>query len=155
MNIAVSKTVTDNAHIAEQVSEMCFGMRVRQLSRAVTRIYDDALRPFGITSSQFILLTQLAKQDGTTAVKIGATLDIEKSTLSRNLLRLVRIELLAQDPPAGRRGRGLHLTPKGELMIEQAYPKWIIAQAEVMKVMGAGSRAALDELLKRAENLPA
>ena len=38
--------------IAEAQSEMCLATRVRQLSRIVTRVYDDALRPLGITASQ-------------------------------------------------------------------------------------------------------
>ena len=57
-------------------------------------------------------LTQLAQQDGITAAEIGFTLDIEKSTLSRNLKRLLALGHINMDPPAGRRGRGLHLTPK-------------------------------------------
>ena len=106
----------------------CLATRVRQLSRIVTRVYDDALRPLGITASQFTLLTQLAQQDGITAVEIGLTLDIEKSTLSRNLKRLLALGLIIMDPPAGRRGRGLHLTPNGQAVIKEAYPVWQDAQ---------------------------
>ena len=100
--------------IAENTSAACISTRIRQLSRIITRVYDDALRPLGITASQFTLLTQLAQQDGITAVEIGHALDIEKSTLSRNLKRLLELGHITMDPPAGRRGRGLHLTPKGE-----------------------------------------
>jgi DNA-binding MarR family transcriptional regulator len=98
----------DIGEIAETTAATCLATRVRQLSRIVTRVYDDALRPLGITASQFTLLTQLAQQDGITAVEIGHTLDIEKSTLSRNLKRLLALGHLTMDPPAGRRGRGLH-----------------------------------------------
>ena len=51
------------------------------------------MRPLGITASQFTLLTQLASRDGITAVEIGGDLDIEKSTLSRNLKRLLALGL--------------------------------------------------------------
>ena len=84
------------------------------LSRIVTRVYDDAMRPLGITASQYTLLAQLAARDAITAVEIGHELDIEKSTLSRNLKRLLALGHINMDPPAGRRGRGLHLTPKGQ-----------------------------------------
>ena len=56
--------------IAETTAEMCLATRVRQLSRIVTRVYDDALRPLGITASQYTLLAQLASRDGITAVEI-------------------------------------------------------------------------------------
>jgi DNA-binding MarR family transcriptional regulator len=141
------------AGIAETTSASCIATRIRQLSRIITRVYDDAMRPLGITASQFTLLTQLAQQDGITAVEIGFTLDIEKSTLSRNLKRLLALGLIIMDPPAGRRGRGLHLTPKGQVVIKEAYPVWQNAQQKAVRVMGPDSRTTLDGLLQHAEKL--
>jgi DNA-binding MarR family transcriptional regulator len=148
-------TSPDIAEIAEQTSGACLASRVRQLSRIVTRVYDDAMRPLGITASQFTLLTQLGQQDGITAVEIGYTLDIEKSTLSRNLKRLLALGLIDMEPPAGRRGRGLHLTPKGQVMIKDAFPVWNKAQVHAATLMGADCRTTLDTLLQGAERLAA
>jgi len=158
MNIMTPGVATTSANvgdIAESTAAACISTRVRQLSRIVTRVYDDALRPLGITASQFTLLTQLAQQDGITAVEIGHSLDIEKSTLSRNLKRLLALGHITMDPPAGRRGRGLHLTPKGETVIKHAYPVWMDAQSRTVKTMGADSRMTLDSLLAQAEKLAA
>ncbi len=156
MNVITPTLATDApdiANIAEETSSGCLATRVRQLSRIVTRMYDDALRPLGITASQFTLLTQLGQQDGITAVEIGFTLDIEKSTLSRNLKRLLALELIEMDPPAGRRGRGLHLTPKGQAAIKDAYPVWSEAQRRALMLLGDNSRLTLDHLLSNAEKL--
>ena len=143
----------DIAEVAETTAANCIATRVRQLSRIITRVYDDAMRPLGITMSQYTLLTQLAQQDGITAVEIGTDLDIEKSTLSRNLKRLLALGHLTMDPPAGRRGRGLHLTPKGQDVIQRGYPVWKEAQTRAVRVMGPESRATLDVLLAQAERL--
>src|ERR671923_2995186 len=153
MTPGVATTSADIGDIAESTAAACISTRVRQLSRIVTRVYDDALRPLGITESQFTFLTQLAQQDGITAVEIGFTLDIEKSTLSRNLKRLLALGLIIMDPPAGRRGRGLHLTPKGQVVIKEAYPVWQNAQQKAVRVMGPDSRTTLDGLLQHAEKL--
>jgi DNA-binding MarR family transcriptional regulator len=59
------------------------------------------------------------------------------------------------DPPAGRRGRGLHLTPKGQDVIQKAYPVWKDAQARAVRTMGPESRSILDGLLVQAEKLGA
>ncbi|HEX2336909.1 MAG TPA: MarR family winged helix-turn-helix transcriptional regulator [Hyphomicrobiaceae bacterium] len=155
MTPGVGVATADIGEIAESTSAACISTRVRQLSRIVTRVYDDALRPLGITASQFTLLTQLAQQDGITAVEIGHALDIEKSTLSRNLKRLLALSHITMDPPAGRRGRGLHLTPKGQSVIHKAYPVWKDAQSRTMRVMGPESRTTLDSLLTQAEKLAA
>ena len=141
--------------IAESTAEACLATRVRQLSRIVTRVYDDALRPLGITASQYTLLAQLASRDGITAVEIGHELDIEKSTLSRNLKRLLGLGHIIMDPPAGRRGRGLHLTPKGQAVLKEAYPIWQNAQKRTVGAMGSESRSVLDGLLSHAEGLAA
>ena len=141
--------------MATSTSEGCIATRVRQLSRIITRVYDDAMRAHKITASQFTLLTQLAQTDGITAAEIGLELDIEKSTLSRNLKRLLALGHIIMDPPAGRRGRGLHLTPRGQAVIKDAYPVWQAAQRRATEVMGKEGRETLDTLLSQAEKLAA
>jgi DNA-binding MarR family transcriptional regulator len=143
------------ADIAETTAGACLATRVRQLSRIITRVYDDAMRPLGITASQYTLLAQLAARDSITAVEIGHELDIEKSTLSRNLKRLLALGHIIMDPPAGRRGRGLHLTPKGQAILKDAFPLWQDAQTRAVSAMGAESRNVLDGLLNQAEKLVA
>jgi DNA-binding MarR family transcriptional regulator len=156
MNIMTHGAAPANiTEIAENTSATCISTRIRQLSRIITRVYDDAMRPLGITASQFTLLTQLAQQDGITAVEIGHALDIEKSTLSRNLKRLLKDGHITMDPPAGRRGRGLHLTPKGAQAIQLGYPVWREAQTRTVDVMGPESRSTLDAFLNQAERLAA
>ena len=158
MNIMMDSPETqspDIGEIADNTANACLATRVRQLSRIVTRVYDDAMRPLGITASQFTLLTQLAQRDGITAVEIGGSLDIEKSTLSRNLKRMLSLDLITMDPPAGRRGRGLHLTPKGQAVIKDAYPIWKAAQDRAIAVMGDNARDSLDHMVVQAEQLGA
>jgi DNA-binding MarR family transcriptional regulator len=57
------------------------------------------------------------------------------------------------DPPAGRRGRGLHLTARGKSVIREAYPLWQEAQRRATETMGGDARSLLDGLLGQAEKL--
>ena len=123
------------ADIAETTANACLATRVRQLSRIVTRVYDDAMRPLGITASQYTLLAQLAARDAITAVEIGHELDIEKSTLSRNLKRLLALGHINMDPPAGRRGG--YAGPPGE-----AVPAFVLA---AVGGLGAGGVSGVDQ----------
>jgi DNA-binding MarR family transcriptional regulator len=156
MTHTLERTPTETASIAD-IAEMtagaCLATRVRQLSRIITRVYDDAMRPLGITASQYTLLAQLAARDSITAVEIGHDLDIEKSTLSRNLKRLLALGHINMDPPAGRRGRGLHLTAKGQAVLKDAFPIWQDAQKRTIAAIGAESRNLLDSLLHQAGKL--
>lgn len=143
-----------SAHqIAETSSACCMALRARRMSRIITRIYDEAMRPLGLTASQFTLLTAVAQQNGVTAAEIGYDLDIEKSTLSRNLKRLVTLKHIDMDPPAGRRGRGLHLTAAGEHAIQAAFPVWRSTQERVEGALGDESTGTFDKLLDSAEKL--
>lgn len=141
------------AQIAETSSSCCVALRARRMSRIITRIYDEAMRPLHLTASQFTLLTSVAQHDGVTAAEIGFDLDIEKSTLSRNLKRLVSLRLITMDPPAGRRGRGLHLTPAGETAIQSAFPVWRQTQERVEVALGDNTTGTFDKLLLAAEKL--
>ena len=145
--------VSSAASIAATSAACCMALRARRMSRIITRIYDEAMRPLGLTASQYTLLTQVAQQDGITAAEIGFDLDIEKSTLSRNLKRLVSLKLIGMDPPAGRRGRGLHLTEAGHKAIQTAFPVWRKTQERVEVALGDQSTGTFDSLLDSAEKL--
>ena len=138
---------------ATQVMARCIGSRVQQLSRIVAKVYDDALRPLGITGSQFTLLAQVARQDGIRQVEIGRRIGIEKSTNSKNFKRLLASGHITMDPPAGRRGKHLHLTQKGEVTIKSAFPLWQEAQSRVVAAVGTGTRATLESLITAASKL--
>ena len=149
-------TPTDTqAHqlIAGEISQTCICIKVRQLCRIITRVYGDALRPLDITSSQLTLLGQIAYQNSPISVEIGRALDIEKSTLARNLKRLLALGYMTMDPPAGRRGRGLHLTPQGEEVLKKAWPLWRKANDKVLAALGAGNVTHLNEIVAAAEGL--
>ena len=150
---ATEHTLPEVNKVAPEVAASCMCTLTRQFSRLVTRAYDNALQTFGITGSQFMLLCQLAQQDGITAVEIGRAFDIEKSTLSRNLKRLLALQLLTIDPPTGRRGRGLHLTSTGGVVITQAFPAWQAVQSRAVVALGTGTRTALESLISRAGTL--
>ena len=70
-----------------------------------------------------------------------------------NLKRLLALGHINMDPPAGRRGRGLHLTGKGQTVLKDAFPVWQDAQKRTVSAMGAESRNMLDSLVHEAEKL--
>ena len=131
----------------------CVNMRVRHVSRIVSKIYDDAFRSLGITSAQFTLMNQIAVDDGISAYEIGERLAIEKSTISRNLRRLIILGFVSADPPPQRRGRRLHVTERGTTVLTHAYAKWIIANTKVIRVIGEKNVTSLNAILHAAEKL--
>ena len=87
---------------------------IKQLSRLTVRLVDHVLRAYGITADQRILLCKIGEGSGIISLGIAKKLDIEKSTLSRNLDRLVDLGMITRNPPTGRQGARLYLTKQGE-----------------------------------------
>ena len=102
--------------------------RVRRLERLLTRIYDDALRDHGLTGSQLGMLVAIQLSGKTTAVAVGRRLELEKSTVSRNLARLAAAGLV--DP-----SDGLRITVRGSAAIAACHPAWRQAQRKARRAL--------------------
>jgi DNA-binding MarR family transcriptional regulator len=127
--------------LAQRMANGCLGMRARRLNRLVTRIYDEALRPHGITAAQLNVLVGIAVSGPVQAAALGRALDLEKSTLSRNLSRLLANGWVSTS-------RELELTAEGERLIEGAFPSWASAQKEVKQCLGDRAIPTLDAMTR-------
>ena len=134
---------------AREVVATCLGYRTRRLARAVTRLYNDRLRPLGLNLAEMNLLAAIAAQGAVQPARLGRAMALEKSTLSRNSSRLVeRGWVEVRDHPDGR-GVLLALTARGNQMLLRAVPAWTKAQqraqslvAEALVDLGAGKEAS-------------
>jgi DNA-binding MarR family transcriptional regulator len=113
---------------AAEIARDCMASRVRRLERQLTRIYDDALRPHGLTGSQLALLVAAQLSGKTTAAEVGRILDLEKSTVSRNLARLAAAGLVDVSD-------GLQITARGAAAIAACHPAWREAQRKARKAL--------------------
>ena len=121
-------------------------MRIRQVSRLLTRIYDESLRPLGIQESQLSVLVAVAMfgEGGAQMSALASKLVMDRTTLTRNVVPLERAGLLRVARSVDdARARVVLLTGAGERMIESAYPLWEEAQEKVRRALGAGRFEAL------------
>jgi DNA-binding MarR family transcriptional regulator len=112
----------------ETVAHECIAARIRLLNRLVTGIYDDALRPHGLRISQGNLLVTIASRGPLRASDVCRLLKLEKSTLSRDLERLIEKGWITRDPQ-------LQVTASGLARLEAAWPAWRKAQREARKLL--------------------
>lgn len=131
---------------------LCICGRLRRASRALTRAYDEALAPVGLTVTQFSILRHLSRMDRPTLAELAETTSHEKSGLWRTLQPLIRMGLVSSGPVEGLRGARLALTTTGEALLADALPLWTRAQGHVGDALG-DRRAQLLTLLKEVEAL--
>lgn len=125
----------------------CVCGRLRRASRALTRHYDEALGPLGLTITQFSALRTLSRMDRPSLAEMAEATAHEKSALWRTLQPLIRRGWIASE-----RGRALRfvLTEAGRERLAEALPPWRAAQAQVNRVL-AQDQAALVALLEKVE----
>jgi DNA-binding MarR family transcriptional regulator len=120
---------------ARGVVATCLGYRTRKLARAVTRLYNDRLRPLGLNLTEMNLLAAIAAQGSVQPARLGRAMALEKSTLSRNSSRLVeRGWVEVRDHPDGR-GVLLAVTARGNQMLLRAVPVWEQAQQQAQSLV--------------------
>jgi DNA-binding MarR family transcriptional regulator len=113
------------------------------LNRMITAIYDDALASVGLKASQFNLLVATANREETRPAELAKYLEMDESTLSRNVERMCNKGWLGLEPGEDRRSHVIKVTDKGRALIRKAYPAWQKAQDDVSRRVGADSIAAL------------
>ncbi len=128
-NDAFMKTV-------DTIASDCLAVRIRLLNRTVTNIFDDALRPLGVRVSQLNVLIVVAKRGAVSPGDVARRLNIEKSTLSRNIERMRTRGWLKVSQGDSGHTQLVELEPAGRLLIEKAMPLWNIAQEEAEAALG-------------------
>lgn len=128
----------------DRIADECVAVRLRMLNRVVSNIYDDALRPLELKISQMNILVASAKMGTARPSEIGAVLQLDPSTLSRNLERMqARGWLEVVTDAADGRAQPVRLTPPGRRLLDKAASAWESAQAEVTKLLG---RAVVEQI---------
>jgi DNA-binding MarR family transcriptional regulator len=132
------------------VRDACLCLHVQRAARALARVFDEALKPVGLTSGQFSLLMALNRPVPATMKSVAALLGMDRTTLTAALKLLERRRLLkVAIDPKDRRGRLLTLTARGRTVLAAAVPVWRVhhARIEAMLPDGAdGLRRALIRL---------
>jgi DNA-binding MarR family transcriptional regulator len=140
---------------AEVIAAECLAVRLRTLNRALTALYDDALRPHGLRVGQLNLLVAVARLGTARPGDLCRLLRMDKSTLSRDVEVMRRNGWLAVESGSGR-SRPLRITPAGEALLAQVVPAWQQAQERARTLIGdEGSEAVLAMARKlRADDGP-
>ena len=123
----------------------CVCLNLRMSSRALSQVFDEAMRPTGLKTTQFSLLRAIGRMAPVTFQKLAETMVLDQTTLPRSLRLLEKDGLIKIVPGADRRERLASLTSSGKKKLVEAAPYWSKAQ-ERMKNKFTPER--LDRLLR-------
>lgn len=116
---------------ASEIRNACVCQALRSAARRISRRYEEALRPVGLTAGQFSVLAALLREDPVPLGALAGSLGMDRSTLTRDLQPLERRDLVASAAgPDDRRVRFLRLTTAGRRLMRRALPLWQAAQRD-------------------------
>jgi DNA-binding MarR family transcriptional regulator len=153
--------VVGNDVIAEMAST-CLLMRTRLISKVITGIHDEKLRPLGIGSAQFALLVVIYQIEPATRATIGRFQHHDRSTLTRNLKVIlaegwaeeIQYQADARTRPDGR-SRPIVLTKAGKDLLHKAESAWRAAETQAKVLLGKEGELAVIEIANRIMDLAA
>ncbi len=120
----------------------CIASKVMKVHRIVNGIFRQELKDTGLTNSQLSMLFVLSQRQDMTQTDLTNFLFLEKSSLSRNMNRL-----LANGCIDKKESPLVHITEKGLALLDQCIPAWERAMTRVSDRLGLQGTQALDKLL--------
>lgn len=120
---------------------VCLSGKISRIHRLTANIFRKYMAPFDVTNSQVSLLFILSKNTGLSQKQLSDIAKLEKSSLHRNLKRLVE---------AGYTDRNnfpeFQITEAGKQLVIAIIPEWEKAMVEIRSVIGEEGEMAVSEI---------
>ncbi len=125
----------------------CTNLKLRQLMRRVAQHYDAELGKSGLKTTQYSLLSHVARLGPIRPGELAREMMMDASTLTRNLRPLVDAGWLALGPGADGRSRLVDITAAGRAKRQEAQRRWRVAQEGINEMLGGRRVAELHALI--------
>jgi DNA-binding MarR family transcriptional regulator len=128
---------------------VCNCTALRKATRRVSQLYDSALEPCGLRSTQRTILIQIARSETPPLGELAEALVMDRGALTHNLKPLQRdgFVKIAVDPQ-DRRNRLVALTAQGRAKLAESEVLWARAQRGFEKGFGTTKSASLRKALE-------
>ncbi len=128
----------------------CTNLKLRQLMRRVAQRYDAEVGQAGLKGTQYSLLSHVVKLGPIRPVDLASGMNVDASTLSRNLKPLVAAGWLTLEPGEDGRSRLVQATDAGRDKRVEAQRRWRVAQEGINASLGPERVIALHALIDEA-----
>ena len=130
--------------------EGCTNFKLRRLTRVVSRHYDAHVAPSGLKMTQYSLLSHVLRLGPVRPVDLALAMNVDASTLTRNLKPLILSGWLTQGEGPDARSRLISLTDAGRIKRTEAQQYWRAAQLSLNDRLGVERVVALHALIEES-----
>src|SRR5260370_16973748 len=128
----------------------CMCGSFRRTSRALTQLYEQALRPFGLRATQLTILQVLSLAGEVSQGQLGEMLAMDSTSLTRTLAIMGREGWVTARRGKDRRERWVRLSSAGEMQLSRALPVWQQVQSRLRHPLRP---PAWEKLLQRQQQV--
>ncbi|WP_123296341.1 MarR family winged helix-turn-helix transcriptional regulator [Comamonas sp. BIGb0124] len=125
----------------------CTNLKLRQLTRMVTRHYDHHVASTGLKNTQYALLSHVVRLGPIQPSDLARRMQMDASTLTRNLQPLAAQGLLEVGAGKDARSRLVEATEAGRTKRAEGQRAWKAAQTSLNERLGVERVVALHDLL--------
>jgi DNA-binding MarR family transcriptional regulator len=129
----------------------CTCFKLRKLTRAMSRVYDQHMATVGLKTTQYSVLKNAA-QEALPVAELAERLGTERTTLTRNLKPLIEAQWITLEAGADSRQRIVTITVAGRAKVKEAYVAWRAAQTEFESLLGTAAVRSLHTQLDATLN---
>jgi DNA-binding MarR family transcriptional regulator len=127
----------------------CNCLSLRQATRRVTQLYDQALAPLDLRATQYALLSAIERRGPIALNPLAEEMVLDRATLGHNVRPLQARGLVRLAVGKDRRSREVSITRAGRAAIAEARKYWRRAQRAFEGELGADTSAMLRSVLQR------
>ncbi len=141
--------MTRYTNACDEIACGCLAARVRVIDRVVTAVYEAAVSRHHVTIAQVNLLAALGRSGPCSPGQLGEALQLERSTVSRNLARLLKNGWASASASDAKGVREVTLTARGSEKLQAVLPDWRKAQTEAARLLGEAGVRSIREVAER------
>ena len=131
----------------------CYCINFRRAANTLTKFYDRAFAPIGLTTNQFSLLGDVKALQPCNKSELARSSRLDRTTIIRSLSILREKGLIEEAEAAEGRNRSVRLTAAGESAIAEGMAGWKQAQKRVKSLLGTENIQTLQLILTGIETL--
>lgn len=144
---------TELSMLAELKAQGCTNLKLRQVTRRVSQLYDLEMAKADLKTTQYSLLSHVLRLGPLRPGELAQKMKFSASTLTRNLKPLVDAGWVELSAGSDARSRTVSITAAGTAKREEALQHWKVAQGNLNRLLGVKRVLALHNLINESLDL--
>ena len=146
-------TKTELSMLAELKAQGCTNLKLRQITRRVSQLYDLEMAKTGLKTTQYSLLSHVLRLGPLRPGELAKKMKFSASTLTRNLKPLVDAGWVELSAGSDARSRTVSITAGGTAKRAEALQHWKVAQENLNRLLGVERVLALHNMINESLDL--